>query len=103
MKKSAIEFKKHYIWFFADGKTFVIVFCVLWIDSTQLFTRRKRLGQKFCHLQQSVNSTLVHSHFDLASLPLALEATEPVSKPVSQIALDLIINHLISVQQKRSV
>ena len=24
----------------------------------QLFTRRKRLGQKFCHLQRSVNSTL---------------------------------------------
>ena len=38
---------------------------------------------------------LVHSHFDLVSLPLALEATEPVSELVTQMALELINNHLI--------
>ena len=46
---------------------------------------------------------LVHSQFELISLPLALEVTEPVSEPITQIALELINNHLISVQQKRSV
>ena len=68
---------------------------------------------------------LVNSHFDLVSLLLALEATEPVSEPVTQIAYDLISwllaleatepvselviqmaveltnIHIISVQQKR--
>ena len=44
----------------AEGKTFILVFCVLYIDSTKLFTRHKRLGWKFCHLQWSVNSTLVN-------------------------------------------
>ena len=34
---------------------------------------------------------LVHSHFDLVSLLLALEATEPVS----EMALELINKHLI--------
>ena len=46
---------------------------------------------------------LVHSHFDLVSWFLALEATEPVSEPVSQMAVELINIHLISVQQKRWV
>ena len=44
---------------------------------------------------------LVHSHFDLVSWLLALEATEPVSEPVTQMAVELINNHLISIQQKR--
>ena len=45
---------------------------------------------------------LVQSHFELVSLVLALEATEPVvSEPVTQMAVELINNHLISVQQKR--
>ena len=44
---------------------------------------------------------LVHSHFDLVSLLVALEATEPVSELVTQMALELINNRLISVQQKR--
>ena len=43
----------------------------------------------------------VQSHFELVSLVLALEATEPVSEPVTQMAVELINNHLISVQQKR--
>ena len=38
---------------------------------------------------------LVHTHFDLVSLPLALETT--------QMAPELINNHVISVQQKRYV
>ena len=44
---------------------------------------------------------LVQSHFELVSLVLALEATEPVSEPVTQMAVELINNHLILVQQKR--
>ena len=38
---------------------------------------------------------------DLVSLRLALEATELVSEPVAEMALELINNHLISAQQKR--
>ena len=45
----------------------------------------------------TVVQILVHSHFDLVSSLLALEATEPVT----QMALELINNRLISVQQKR--
>ena len=48
---------------------------------------------------------LAQSHFELVSSVLALEATEPlpepVSEPVTQMAVELINNHLISVQQKR--
>ena len=51
------------------------------------------------HLQ--ILQTLVHSHFDLVSWLLALEATEPVSELVTQMAVELINIHLISVQQKR--
>ena len=36
---------------------------------------------------------LVQSHFELVSLLLALEATEPVSEPVTQMAVELINNH----------
>ena len=43
----------------------------------------------------------VHLHFDLVSSLLALEATEPVSEPVTQMAIELINIHLISGQQKR--
>jgi hypothetical protein len=45
--------------------------------------------------------TLLHSHFDLVSSILALEATEPVSELVTQTVVELINIHLISVQQKR--
>ena len=45
--------------------------------------------------------TLLHSHFDLVSSILALEATELVSEPVTQMAVELMNIHLISVQQKR--
>ena len=41
---------------------------------------------------------LVQSHFELVSLVLALEATEPVSETVTQMVVELINNHLISVQ-----
>ena len=44
---------------------------------------------------------LVHSHFDLVSSLVALEATELVFEQVTQMALELINNHLISIQQKR--
>ena len=43
---------------------------------------------------------LVHSHFDLVSWLLALEATEMVSEPATEMADELINIHLISVQQK---
>ena len=44
---------------------------------------------------------LVDSHFELVSSLLALDATEPVSQPVTQLAVEMINIHLISVQQKR--
>ena len=44
---------------------------------------------------------LVQSHFELVSSVIALEGTAPVSEPVTQMAVELINNHLISVQQKR--
>ena len=44
---------------------------------------------------------LVQSLFELVSSVLALEATEPVSEPVTQMVVELINNHLILVQQKR--
>ena len=44
---------------------------------------------------------LVHSHFDLVSWLLALETTELVSEPITQVAVKLINIHLISVQQNR--
>ena len=52
-----------------------------------------------------IAQTLVQSHFELVSLALAQEATEPVAEPVAelvaQMAVELINNHLISVEQKR--
>ena len=42
---------------------------------------------------------LVHSHFDLVSLPLALEATELVSEPVNQMAVELI--NILSFQYSK--
>ena len=39
---------------------------------------------------------LVQSHFELVSSVQALEATEPVAEPVTQMAVELINNHLIS-------
>ena len=39
--------------------------------------------------------------FELFSSVLALKATEPVSEPVTQMAIELINNHLVSVQQNK--
>ena len=58
------------------------------------------LGFFYLHSKYVVQ-ILVQSHFDLVSLSLALEATEPVSELVTEMALELINNHLISVQQKK--
>ena len=44
---------------------------------------------------------LVHLHFEIISWLLALEATELISEPVTQMLLELINNHSVSVQQKR--
>ena len=43
---------------------------------------------------------LVQSHFELVSSILALDATETVSQPVTQMAVEMINIHLISVQPK---
>ena len=47
------------------------------------------------HLQ--ILQILVHSHFDLVSWLLSLEATEPISELVTQMAVELINVHLISI------
>ena len=43
---------------------------------------------------------LVHWHFDLVSSLLALEATKTVTEPVTEMALELIYNHIISVRKR---
>ena len=48
-------------------------------------------------LDKYVVQILVQSHLEIVTLVLVLEATEPVSKPVTQMALELINNYLISV------
>ena len=70
---------------------FVINFGYLTSDNVQYF-----------YLIQIVQ-ILVHSHFDLVSSILILEATEPVSETVTQMVVELINNHLISVQLERLV
>ena len=61
----------------------------------------------YCYIPRFVSSTfyivqiLVHSHFELVSSPIAIDATEPVSQSVSQMAIEMINIHLISFQQKR--
>ena len=42
-----------------------------------------------------------HLHFDLVSSVLALDATEKVSQTVSEMAVELINNHLISLKEIR--
>ena len=53
----------------------------------------------FIYILDSSDS-LVHAHFGLVSSFLALDATEPLSQPVTQMAVEVINNNLISVQQK---
>ena len=60
---------------------------------------------KLADSQRVVSSTfwivqiLVHPEFDLVSLLEALEATEPVSELVTQMAVELINIHLIFTSQ----
>ena len=62
---------------------------------------------KLADSQRVVSSTfwivqiLVHPEFDLVSLLEALEATEPVSEPVPQMALELINMTIISFQYSK--
>ena len=56
---------------------------------------------RFFHLDFIyVVQILVHSHFKLVSSLLALDATEPISQPVAQMAVEIINIHLISVSVK---
>ena len=43
---------------------------------------------------------LVHLHFELVSSLLALDAIEVVFQPVTQMAVEMINIHLISIQEK---
>ena len=52
------------------------------------------------HISKFKTEILVHSHFYLVSSLLALETTELVSGLVTQMALKLINNHLISVSKR---
>ena len=45
---------------------------------------------------------LVNSHFELISSILALDSTEPVSQPVTIMAVEMTNIHLILLQQKHS-
>ena len=58
----------------------------------------------FIYILDNSNSMYIaHLHFELVSCLLALEATELVSEPVTQMAIELYNIHLISIQQKRCV
>ena len=59
--------------------------------------RRLAIGQLVVSFTFLIVQILVHSHFDLVTLLLVLEVTELVS----ELAVELINNYLISVQQKR--
>ena len=54
-----------------------------------------------CFIYILDSSNFSSSHFELVSLVLALEVTELVSETVTQMAVELINNHLISLQQNR--
>ena len=69
-------------------------------DQKSKIRRNWATGSFILHSRYLVQ-ILVQSHFELVSSVLALEATEPVSEPVTQMAVELINNHLTSVQQKR--
>ena len=71
-----VERLKYYLPTIADGKTFVLVFYVLWISVYSLSTRHKRLGKKFCLLQWLVNSTLVEGYKFCRNSCLAYERTK---------------------------
>ena len=47
---------------------------------------------------RTVVQVLVESHFELVSSVFALKATEAVFEPVTQMAVELINNRLISVR-----
>ena len=49
----------------------------------------------------SIVEILVHSHFDLVSCLLAIEATEPVSEPVTQMALIKQSSHFSTAKEIR--
>ena len=76
-------------------------------SSNSVFIACRAIIVQFSRCYWVVSSTfqvvqiLVQSHFELVNLILALEATELASEPVTQMAVELINNHLISVQQKR--
>ena len=59
------------------------------------------VGSFFRIVSFQVVHILVHSNFDLGSWLLALDVTEPVSELITEMAVEVINIHLISVQQKR--
>ena len=54
-----------------------------------------RLNNKF------TCNNVFHLHFELVSWLLVLEATEPISEPVTQIVVELIYIHFISFQYSK--
>ena len=57
----------------------------------------KKIHISGCFIYILDRSNSFQSHFDLVSSVLALEATEPVSEPVTHMAVELINNHFVSV------
>ena len=81
--------------FMFSNLTWILVFCQLYetVDATnasciigwQIAPNSPRVV--------SFTSYIAQSHFELVSWVPALEATEPVSEPVTQMAVELINNH----------
>ena len=77
------------------GEPIVVIGAKL-VYATTICTRLWVVSSTF-----QIAQILVQSQFELVSLVLALDATEPVSELETQMAVELINIHLISVQQKR--
>ena len=81
------------------------VFCSSRVETTKSKGHLTMVVKNFlytgvCPIQGEAQ-ILVHSHLKLVSWLLGLEATEPVSEPATQMVVELMNIHLISVQQKR--
>ena len=75
--------------------TFLVVIFFLMIslipkEIMRLWGRGMNMGRFIYILDSSSSTVLVQSHFELVSSVLTLEANEPVSEPVTQMAVELI-------------
>ena len=91
MKMGSLHASKK--WSFSEKKKYFLYSIIKIYDVNHYQKHRKNI---FCNL---TIFELVNEIRDFESL--CLEATEPISELVTQMVVELIKNHFISVQQKR--